>query len=72
MACGTPVAAYPTQGPIDVVEHGITGSLKENLKQAITECLILDRNRVEQASYRWSWEEAWRIFRDNLLPVDNK
>ncbi|NDA33160.1 MAG: glycosyltransferase family 1 protein, partial [Betaproteobacteria bacterium] len=67
MACGTPVAAYPTQGPLDVVEQGVTGFLRENLKQSITECLVLDRNRVEQASHRWSWEEAWRIFRDNLV-----
>ena len=67
MACGTPVAAYPCQGPLDVVDQGVTGSLRENLRQSITECLVLDRNRVEQASHRWSWEEAWRIFRDNLV-----
>ena len=67
MACGTPVAAYPVQGPKDVVEQGVTGYLRENLKQAITECLVLDRNRVEQASQRWSWTAAWHIFRDNLV-----
>jgi len=71
MACGTPVAAYPTQGPLDVVEQGVTGYLRENLKQAITECLTLSRHDVIINSNKWSWEEAWRIFRDNLIEANN-
>jgi glycosyltransferase involved in cell wall biosynthesis len=67
MACGTPVAAYPTQGPLDVVEHGVTGYLRENLKQAITECLTLSRHDVIINSHKWSWEEAWHIFKNNLV-----
>jgi len=69
MACGTPVAAYPCQGPLDVVDHGKTGFLRENLKQAITECLTLNRFDVEMNSLKWSWEEAWNIFRDNFVTL---
>lgn len=69
MACGTPVAAYPCQGPQDVVDHGVTGYLRNNLKQAITECLTLNRYTVEEISMKWSWESAWKIFRDNLVPL---
>ena len=29
MACGTPVAAYPVTGPIDVVTRGVAGVLDE-------------------------------------------
>jgi hypothetical protein len=29
--------------------------------------LKLDRTRVEQGSQRWSWEQAWQIFRENLV-----
>jgi len=72
MACGTPVAAYPVQGPQDVVDHGRTGYLRDNLKQAITECLILDRNDVILGSQRWSWDAAWTIFRDNLIEAYNE
>jgi glycosyltransferase involved in cell wall biosynthesis len=72
MACGTPVAAYPVQGPQDVVDHGVTGYLRDNLKQAITECLILDRNDVILGSQRWSWDTAWTIFRDNLIEAYNE
>jgi glycosyltransferase involved in cell wall biosynthesis len=67
MACGTPVAAYPVQGPEDVVDEGITGCLNNDLKQAVKDALMLDRQRVWEGSSRWSWEKAWEIFRDNLL-----
>jgi glycosyltransferase involved in cell wall biosynthesis len=42
MACGTPVAAYPCQGPLDVVDEGITGCMNDNLKQAVNDALMLD------------------------------
>jgi len=71
MACGTPVAAYPCQGPEDVVEQGVTGYLRENLKQAITECLTLNRYDVIIGSNKWSWDSAWTIFRDNLIEAKN-
>jgi len=72
MACGTPVAAYPCQGPLEVVDHGSTGFLSNDLNLAITECLSLDRNEVICKSNKWSWESAWNIFKDNLTPLDKK
>lgn len=71
MACGTPVAAFPAPGPADVVDPGVTGYLNEDLKQAVDQCLTLDRDRVAQNSLRWSWQRAWEIFRDNLVPVNS-
>ena len=67
MACGTPVAAYPCQGPEDVVDQGVTGFMNENLEDAVTACLQLNRGYVEMGSQRWTWEKAWQIFRDNLV-----
>ena len=68
MACGTPVAAYDVTGPKDVVDQGVTGYLDDSsLSNAIDKCLELDRNNVHKASYRWSWDNAWRIFKDNLI-----
>jgi glycosyltransferase involved in cell wall biosynthesis len=69
MACGTPVAAYPCQGPEDVIDEGITGCMNEELKQAVKDALMLDRNQVWEGSQRWSWERAWEIFRDNLVTL---
>ena len=67
MACGTPVAAYPVAGPIDVVDEGITGCLDNDLKAAIDKCLKLDRKDVIIGSQRWSWQRAWEIFKENLI-----
>jgi glycosyltransferase involved in cell wall biosynthesis len=67
MACGTPVAAYPVPGPLDVVDQGKTGWTVPDLKLAVDKCLELDRNSVSIASQRWSWKHAWAIFKDNLV-----
>ena len=67
MACGTPVAAYPCSGPNDVVDHGMTGWLDENLYDSIHACLSLNRSKVHRGSYKWSWEQAWQIFKENLV-----
>jgi glycosyltransferase involved in cell wall biosynthesis len=69
MACGTPVAAYPCQGPEDVIDEGITGCMNTDLKQAVKDALMLDRRRVWEGSNRWTWERAWAIFRDNLVEM---
>jgi glycosyltransferase involved in cell wall biosynthesis len=69
MACGTPVAAYPCQGPLDVIDEGITGCMNEDLQQAVHDALMLDRAKVLAGSQRWTWERAWAIFRDNLVSV---
>jgi glycosyltransferase involved in cell wall biosynthesis len=69
MACGTPVAAYPCQGPEDVIDQGVTGFMNEDLADAISACLQLNRGYVELGSQRWTWENAWQIFKDNLIPA---
>jgi hypothetical protein len=41
--------------------------MNEDLKLAVDAALLLDRNRVLEGSQRWTWENAWAIFRDNLV-----
>ena len=69
MACGTPVAAFPCQGPEDVIDQAETGFMNDSLEDAVTACLQLNRDRVHKGSLRWTWEKAWEIFRDNLVSV---
>lgn len=67
MACGTPVAAYPTQGPLDVIMQGQTGFMHESLKTAVENCLSLPRHLVYKGSLQFSWENAWKIFKIHLI-----
>jgi glycosyltransferase involved in cell wall biosynthesis len=67
MACGTPVAAFPCDGPLDVIDQAETGFMNENLKHAVDGCLQLDRDRVLEGSQRWTWDNAWKIFKENLV-----
>jgi glycosyltransferase involved in cell wall biosynthesis len=56
MACGVPVAAYPVEGPLDVVQNGVNGWLDEDLKTAMTRALEVDRNSCRQYAEQFSWE----------------
>lgn len=67
LACGTPVAAYPVPGPIDILDTGITGHMSDNLKDSIDLCLTYSRERVEHASQKWTWDNCWEIFKNNLV-----
>ena len=67
LAVGTPVAAYPVAGPKDILEEGITGHMSEDLVSSITKCLTYPRDRVAQASLKWTWARCWQIFKDNLV-----
>lgn len=67
MACGTPVAAYPVTGPLDVVEHGRTGWLDSDLGTACRRTLTLDRDACRQAALAKSWSRATRQLLDRLV-----
>jgi glycosyltransferase involved in cell wall biosynthesis len=69
MACGTPVAAYPVRGPIDVVKDPAAGVLDNDLARAALAALALDRDRVRRYGERFSWESSTRQFVSHLAPV---
>lgn len=71
MSLGTPVAAYPVRGPLDVIDPGVTGVMNENLADAIKQAMKLDRNRVKEASRIWTWDACWDIFKQNLVSAKN-
>ena len=69
MACGTPVAAYPVTGPIDVVAPGVSGILDVDLRTAALAALALARGAVRTHALASSWERATLQFLDNLHPL---
>jgi glycosyltransferase involved in cell wall biosynthesis len=70
MACGTPVAAYPVSGPIDVVKDANAGVLDEDLRAAALAALRLDRDAVRRYAQTYSWASATRQFEANLCPAE--
>lgn len=68
LACGTPVAAYPVTGPIDILEQNVTGYVHEDLKTAVSRCLDINRDQVYNKSLVWSWESCYTQFKEILLP----
>jgi glycosyltransferase involved in cell wall biosynthesis len=70
LSLGTPVAAYPVPGPIDILENGVSGHMSWNLRTSIEICRNLPRDRVEQASMKWTWANCWAIFKRNLVRLN--
>jgi len=69
MACGTPVAAFPVRGPIDVIKDPAVGVLDNDLGAAALAALSLDRDRVARYGQKFSWEHCTRQFLSSLVPV---
>lgn len=69
MACGTPIAAFPVSGPLDVVDDGVTGILDGDLRRAALAALHLDRDACRAAAERRTWSVATGQFLENLAPV---
>jgi glycosyltransferase involved in cell wall biosynthesis len=62
LASGVPVAAFPVQGPIDIIENGVTGYLDEDLKAAATNALTLDPERCRRVALNYTWKTCTRQF----------
>jgi glycosyltransferase involved in cell wall biosynthesis len=69
MACGTPVAAFPVRGPIDVVTDPRAGVLHEDLATAAMQALALNRDDVRRHAVNYSWEHCTRQFAGLLVPA---
>ena len=66
LACGTPVAAFPVTGPLDVITNSHVGALNENLEQAVTKALTLKRQDCREFALKYSWENCARVLSHNL------
>jgi glycosyltransferase involved in cell wall biosynthesis len=58
LACGTPVAAYPVAGPLDVLLQGQSGVMDEDLRSACLAALELDRARCAELAAAQSWRAS--------------
>jgi len=58
LASGTPVAAYPVTGPIDVLSDPLAGALDEDLDRAVAKALTLKRADARRHGERFTWDAS--------------
>jgi len=73
LACGTPVAAYPVAGPLDVVapqrDGRDGGVLHDDLRTAALQALEIPRDRARERALQFGWEPVCREFLGHLVPA---
>lgn len=68
LACGVPVAAFPVQGPLDVIGRSAAGVLHQDLATAATQALGIDPRICRARALEHSWARSARQFLGNLVP----
>jgi glycosyltransferase involved in cell wall biosynthesis len=66
LACGTPVAAFPVTGPLDVIADHPVGALDTDLRSACIRALGISRETCRGFAVERSWENSARQFIGNL------
>ncbi len=73
MACGTPVAAFPVDGPLEVLTETSGrvkgGVLNEDLAEAARQALAVPRESARSRAYDFSWANATQLFISYLKPI---
>ncbi|MCS6855557.1 MAG: glycosyltransferase family 1 protein [Elioraea sp.] len=69
LACGTPVAAYPVPGPLDVIDGAPVGVLDEDLRRAATAAIAIDRSACRAYAERFSWRRCAEMLLERLAPI---
>lgn len=76
MACGTPVAAYPVDGPVEVLarrhpalDRPLGGAMHHDLREASQAALQVARAEARQRALDFSWQAAADLFASFLVPA---
>ncbi len=74
LACGTPVATYPVQGPLDVIGQAQppVGVLDEDLGKACLQALRLDRGAARAFAKSQAWQSVAQQFLDYHLALSSE
>jgi glycosyltransferase involved in cell wall biosynthesis len=70
LASGTPVAAYPVQGPLDVLGEAEIAVLDEDLADACMRALHIPRRLCRSFALSRSWRASAEQFLANLAPAE--
>ena len=71
LACGTPVAAFPVTGPLDVLAGtgDTVGAVDHDLRAAALRALNADRAACRRHAERFAWRACAEIFLSHLTPL---
>jgi glycosyltransferase involved in cell wall biosynthesis len=69
LACGTPVAAFPVTGPLDVIADHPIGALDHDLRSACLRAVGMSRQACRNFALERSWENSARQFIGNLTAL---
>jgi glycosyltransferase involved in cell wall biosynthesis len=75
MACGTPVAAYPVDGPLTVLARTkddgsrLGGAMHGDLQQACHTAMTVPREEARERAMDFSWKQATALFASFLVPA---
>ena len=71
LACGTPVAAYPVTGPIDILDPA-SSAMDADLTRAIRRALACDRRAAAAYGASFGWWRSAEQFLSALVPLADK
>ncbi|MGB0682414.1 MAG: glycosyltransferase family 4 protein [Magnetovibrionaceae bacterium] len=69
LACGTPVAALPVTGPLDVIGDAPAGVLDQDLVAASAQAISIPADVARAHAEAFSWEVVADQFLDHLAPI---
>lgn len=67
LACGVPVAAFPSAGPIDVIGDSGAGIIDDDLAAAACAALSIPRERCLEHASRFGWQASIDQFAGHLV-----
>lgn len=70
LACGTPVAAFPVTGPIDVLGQSKAGVMHRDLRTACIQALNIPRDVARAHAEQFSWRQCSEAFIQWHQPSD--
>jgi glycosyltransferase involved in cell wall biosynthesis len=69
IASGTPIAAYPEPGPLEVIKQTVNGYIDKNLQIALENCKSISRNSTYITSEKWSWDYSCSQFVNTIKNI---
>ena len=71
LASGTPVAAYPVTGPIDILKNTVIDTLDNNIEKSLKKALKIDRNDCRKFAMQFTWDKCANQFLSNIVNAKN-